>query len=272
MAQVRAAPAQRHGRAAQPRARRGIRRRDACMLPPRRLAVRRRPRARAARRHVRGPRRDRQDDAGDAAPRSAGQSGATEAGDVPESAATSTWTTPWIRWSDMPYVCLRHVGAAGARQPSSSPRSRAAAATAIEAEPAIIGVVNPNSPLVWDFLMVDALWAVGRGQPADDDDAVPAGRRDGARSAVAAGLSLQVAEALSGIALVQADAAGRGCFFGSFFPRVDMRSGGPAFGMPESVLGRSPAASSPAATACPSAAAAGYARRTRSTRRRRPRR
>jgi len=32
-------------------------------------------------------------------------------------------------------------------------------AVLFEAEPAIIGIVNPNSPLVWDFLMVDAMWA-----------------------------------------------------------------------------------------------------------------
>jgi trimethylamine--corrinoid protein Co-methyltransferase len=53
----------------------------------------------------------------------------------------------------------------------------------------------------------------------------------------AAGLTLQVAEALSGVAIAQAIRPGVGCFFGSFFSGVDMRSGGPSLGMPESVLG-----------------------------------
>ena len=54
---------------------------------------------------------------------------------------------------------------------------------------------------------------------------------------VAAGLSLQVAEALSGVALIQAIRPGAPCLFGSFFTAVDMRSGAPALGTPESVFG-----------------------------------
>jgi trimethylamine--corrinoid protein Co-methyltransferase len=54
---------------------------------------------------------------------------------------------------------------------------------------------------------------------------------------VAAGLAQQVAEALSGVALVQAVRPGAPCLFGSFFTAVDMRTGGPAFGTPESILG-----------------------------------
>jgi trimethylamine--corrinoid protein Co-methyltransferase len=54
---------------------------------------------------------------------------------------------------------------------------------------------------------------------------------------IAAGLAQQVAEALSGIALVQAVRPAAPCLFGSFFTAVDMRTGGPAFGTPESILG-----------------------------------
>jgi trimethylamine--corrinoid protein Co-methyltransferase len=54
---------------------------------------------------------------------------------------------------------------------------------------------------------------------------------------VAAGLSLEVAEALSGVALIQAIRPGAPCLFGSFFTAVDMRSGAPALGTPESVFG-----------------------------------
>src|SRR5204863_7012 len=61
-----------------------------------------------------------------------------------------------LRWSDKPYVCYG----------TSGPKARDAVELAaiarggrdrIERTPAIMGVVNPNSPLVWDFLMVDAL-------------------------------------------------------------------------------------------------------------------
>src|SRR5204863_8270175 len=107
---------------------------------------------------------------------------------------------------------------------------------AIEARPAIMGVVNPNSPLVWDHLMVDALreWATAN-QPVVVTPFLLAGAT--APVSVAAGLALQVAEALSGIALVQAVRPGAPCLFGSFFTAVDMRTGGPAFGTPESILG-----------------------------------
>jgi trimethylamine--corrinoid protein Co-methyltransferase len=54
---------------------------------------------------------------------------------------------------------------------------------------------------------------------------------------VAGGLALQVAEALTGVALVQLIRRGAPALFGSFFTAVDMRTGGPAFGTPESVVG-----------------------------------
>ncbi len=131
---------------------------------------------------------------------------------------------------------LRHLRARARATASTSSRSRAAGGAVIEAEPAIIGVVNPNSPLVWDFLMVDAMWAWAEAnQPIAMTPFLLAGAT--APVSVAAGLSLQVAEVLSGVAIAQAVRPGVGCFFGSFFSGVDMRSGGPSLGMPESVLG-----------------------------------
>jgi trimethylamine--corrinoid protein Co-methyltransferase len=53
---------------------------------------------------------------------------------------------------------------------------------------------------------------------------------------VASGLALQTAEALSGIVLAQVTRPGTPCLFGSFYSSVDMRTGGPAFGTPDSVL------------------------------------
>ena len=61
----------------------------------------------------------------------------------------------------------------------------------------------------------------------------------GATSAVSVsgGLAQQVAEALSGVALAQLVREGVPCLYGSFFTVTDMRTGSPAFGTPESVLG-----------------------------------
>ena len=164
-----------------------------------------------------------------------GQSGACEASDVPETSRHLDLDYSWIRYSDKPYVAYG----------TSGPRARDGVdlvaiahggRAVIEAEPAIIGVVNPNSPLVWDFLMVDAMWAWAEAnQPIAMTPFLLAGAT--APVSVAAGLSLQVAEVLSGVAIAQAVRPGVGCFFGSFFSGVDMRSGGPSLGMPESVLG-----------------------------------
>jgi trimethylamine--corrinoid protein Co-methyltransferase len=54
---------------------------------------------------------------------------------------------------------------------------------------------------------------------------------------VAGALAQQVAEALSGVALAQLVRPGVPCLYGSFFTALDMRTGSPAFGTPESVFG-----------------------------------
>jgi trimethylamine---corrinoid protein Co-methyltransferase len=163
------------------------------------------------------------------------QSGVVEANDLPEDSRHMDMDYSILRWSDKPYICYG----------TSGPKARDAVELAaiacggreqIEQTPVVMGVVNPNSPLVWDFLMADALseWAKA-GQPIAITPFLLAGAT--APITVAAGLSLQVAEALSGTALVQMLRPGTGCLFGSFFTAVDMRTGGPAFGTPESVLG-----------------------------------
>ena len=164
-----------------------------------------------------------------------GQSGACEASDVPETSRHLDLDYSWIRYSDMPYVAYGTSGPRARDGVELAAIARGGRA-AIEAEPAIIGVVNPNSPLVWDSLMVDAMWAWAEAnQPIAMTPFLLAGAT--APVSIAAGLSLQVAEALSGVAIAQAIRPGVGCFFGSFFSGVDMRSGGPSLGMPESVLG-----------------------------------
>jgi trimethylamine--corrinoid protein Co-methyltransferase len=53
---------------------------------------------------------------------------------------------------------------------------------------------------------------------------------------LAAGLSLLIAETLAGVAMAQLVRPGAPCILGCFFNGVDMRSGGPSLGLPESVL------------------------------------
>src|SRR5437763_2344924 len=163
------------------------------------------------------------------------QSGTVEASDLDENSRYLDMDYSVLRYSDKPHVCYG----------TSGPKARDAVALAaiacggrdaIEQTPALMGIVNPNSPLVWDFLMVDALseWAIA-GQPVVITPFLLAGAT--APITVASGLVLKVAEALSGVALVQSVCPGSPVLFGSFFTAVDMRTGGPAFGTPESVLG-----------------------------------
>jgi trimethylamine--corrinoid protein Co-methyltransferase len=163
------------------------------------------------------------------------QSGTVEASDLPEDSRHMDMDHSILRWSDKPYITYGTSGPK-ARDGIALAAIARGGREAIEAEPALLGVVNPNSPLVWDFLMVDALreWAAA-GQPVVLTPFLLAGAT--APITIASGMVLQVAEALSGAALVQTVRPGAPCMFGSFFTAVDMRTGGPAFGTPESVLG-----------------------------------
>ena len=163
------------------------------------------------------------------------QSGVVEASDLDDQTRHMDMDYAVIRWSDKPYVCYG----------TSGPKARDAVNLAaiacggreeIEKTPGMLGVVNPNSPLVWDWLMADALieWATAN-QPVVVTPFLLAGAT--APVSIAGGLAQQVAEALSGVALAQTVRPGAPCVFGSFFSAVDMRTGGPSFGTPESVLG-----------------------------------
>ncbi|MEP7060245.1 MAG: trimethylamine methyltransferase family protein [Actinomycetota bacterium] len=140
-----------------------------------------------------------------------------------------------IRWSDKPYTTYG----------TSGPKARDGIRMAeivhggrekIEATPALLGIVNPNSPLIWDFRMTDALiaWAEAN-QPIVMTPFLLAGAT--ATVSTAGALAQQVAEALSGVALAQIVRPGVPCLYGSFFTALDMRTGSPAFGTPESVFG-----------------------------------
>ena len=107
---------------------------------------------------------------------------------------------------------------------------------AIEETPALISLVNCNSPLRWDDRMLDSLreYALA-GQPL----VVTPFLLMGAMSPVTipATLAQQIAEALTGVALTQLVRPGVPVVFGSFLSKIDMQSGSPQFGTPESGIG-----------------------------------
>jgi trimethylamine--corrinoid protein Co-methyltransferase len=107
---------------------------------------------------------------------------------------------------------------------------------AIERTPVSISLVNCNSPLRWDDRMLDALLEyAAANQPVVLTPFILMGAMSPVT--VPAALVQQMAEALSGIALAQLVRPGCPVIFGSFLSNIDMQSGSPTFGTPESGIG-----------------------------------
>ncbi len=107
---------------------------------------------------------------------------------------------------------------------------------AIEQTPAVISLINVNSPLRYDDRMLAAMFEYVRaGQPV----VITPFLLMGAMSPVSipATLAQQMAEALTGIALAQLLRPGTPIILGSFLSNTDMQSGSPSFGTPESATG-----------------------------------
>ena len=96
--------------------------------------------------------------------------------------------------------------------------------------------VNANSPLRWDDRMLDALLGYAH---AGQAVVLTPFLLMGAMSPVSlpAALAQQLAETLTGIALVQLVRPGCPVVMGGFLSATDMQSGAPTFGGPESMLG-----------------------------------
>jgi trimethylamine--corrinoid protein Co-methyltransferase len=107
---------------------------------------------------------------------------------------------------------------------------------AIEQTPATISLINCNSPLRWDDRMLEAQFEY---TSANQPVVLTPFLLMGAMSPVSipATLAQQMAEALSGIALSQLIRPGAPVIFGSFLSNIDMQSGSPQFGTPESAVG-----------------------------------
>jgi trimethylamine--corrinoid protein Co-methyltransferase len=106
----------------------------------------------------------------------------------------------------------------------------------LEQTPAIISLINVNSPLRYDDRMLSALLEYAK---AGQATVITPFLLMGAMSPVSipATLAQQVGEALAGIALVQTIRPGCPVVFGSFLSNTDMQSGSPSFGTPESAVG-----------------------------------
>ncbi len=106
----------------------------------------------------------------------------------------------------------------------------------IEESPVSISLINCNSPLRWDDRMLDALFEyVAAAQPVVLTPFILMGAMSPVT--IPAALVQQIAEALSGIALAQLIRPGAPVIFGSFLSNIDMQSGSPTFGTPESAIG-----------------------------------
>src|SRR5205823_5655186 len=106
----------------------------------------------------------------------------------------------------------------------------------IEKTPAVISLINVNSPLRYDDRMLGALLEYSEAaQPVIVTPFLMAGAMS--PMGLAGTVAQQTAEALAGIALVQLIRLGTPSVYGSFLTNTDMQSGSPAFGTPESAMG-----------------------------------
>jgi trimethylamine--corrinoid protein Co-methyltransferase len=103
---------------------------------------------------------------------------------------------------------------------------------ALAGAPALMAIINTNSPLTLDIPMAEGTVALAEaGQATCITPFTLAGAM--APTTLAGALTLQNAEVLFGVALTQLVRPGAPVIYGSFTSNVDLRSGSPAFGTPE---------------------------------------
>lgn len=140
-----------------------------------------------------------------------------------------------IRWTDKPYMGSV-ISEEGARDSIEMSSIVFGGRANIEKTPVLLALVNVNSPLRYDDRMLGALMTYAEAnQPAIVTPFLMAGAMS--PMGLAGTLAQQTAEALAGIALVQLIRPGAPCIYGSFLTNIDMQSGSPAFGTPESAMG-----------------------------------
>ena len=135
-----------------------------------------------------------------------------------------------LRHSDKPFM-----GATTARERAEDTVAMARIAFGedfIANHTVLAGVLNCNSPLVWDATMLDALKVyAASNQAVIASPFVMAGASTPASSAAA--VAQLNAEALAGVAFAQLVRPGAPMIYGQFLATVDMQSGAPMAGTPE---------------------------------------
>jgi trimethylamine--corrinoid protein Co-methyltransferase len=108
-------------------------------------------------------------------------------------------------------------------------------AETIRQSPALLSLINVSSPRRYDDRMLGDMLVYAKARQAM---IITPFLMSGAMSpvSVAGTLALQNAEALAGIALVQMINPGTPVVYGSFMTNIDLQSGAPVFGSPESQL------------------------------------
>jgi trimethylamine--corrinoid protein Co-methyltransferase len=140
-----------------------------------------------------------------------------------------------IRWTDKPFMGSV-ISSENARDTIEMASIVFGSRASIEKTPAVISLINVNSPLRYDDRMLGALLEYSEvGQPVIVTPFLMAGAMS--PMGLAGTVAQQTAEALAGIALVQLIRPGTPSVYGSFLTNTDMQSGSPAFGTPESAMG-----------------------------------
>src|SRR5438876_6184415 len=140
-----------------------------------------------------------------------------------------------IRWTDMTFMGSV-ISEENARDSIEMASIVFGGRAEIEKTPALLALVNVNSPLRYDDRMLGSLLEyAAANQPVIATPFLMAGAMS--PMGLAGTLAQQTAEALAGIALIQLVRAGAPCIYGSFLTNIDMQSGSPAFGTPESAMG-----------------------------------
>lgn len=171
-----------------------------------------------------------------------------------------TWMSPWLHHSggtvcepvdvpvnkrhlDMVYAHLKYSAKPFMGSVTSPDRAEDSIEMArlvfgreyLEANCVIQGNINVNSPLVWDDVMTGALKAYAR---ANQGCVISPFIIGGAMGPVTqpALIAQAHAEAMTGIALSQLVRPGSPMVYGNFLTTMNLKSGAPTFGTPESVL------------------------------------
>ena len=140
-----------------------------------------------------------------------------------------------IRWTDKPFMGSV-ISAENARDTIEMASILFGGRERIERTPAVVSLINVNSPLRYDDRMLGGLLEYSEaGQPVIVTPFLMAGAMS--PMGLAGTVAQQTAEALAGIALVQLVRPGTPSVYGSFLTNTDMQSGSPAFGTPESAMG-----------------------------------